>query len=243
LGRVKLIGASVRDDESAKNLTAEFGSGLPPPQIALDPGLLCRDVYGVAQPREARSPRRRIGLSLTDPLVLRLHGAQPVAGRALKQWWQEVIEALQGLDCDVLLFTNGSPEDEQFVDEVFAGLPGNPSVSRMPRFLTPGDLARFIATLDCVVAHRLHACIAAYSYRIPAIGLAWDRKLRSFFELIGRVRYVVDCEEYDAAQIRAMVNVAFDDPPDPAEHAAILARSRQGIAELAQSLVAARRGE
>jgi hypothetical protein len=53
-------------------------------------------------------------------------------------------------------------------------------------FATPADLAVFVAGCDLIIAHRMHACIAAHSFAVPTIGLTWDEKLTSFFALAGR---------------------------------------------------------
>lgn len=42
------------------------------------------------------------------------------------------------------------------------------------------------------MAHRLHANIVAYGLNIPSIGMNWDKKVESFFELTGRKRYLFD---------------------------------------------------
>ena len=73
----------------------------------------------------------------------------------------------------------------------------------------PGELAHAIARFDCVLAHRLHACIVAYSYRIPAVGFAWDRKLDSFFAQCDRSRFMTDPRETSPESLVALALVSL----------------------------------
>lgn len=237
LARVRLLGVSVRDERSATHFQDEFAQPLPP--VALDPGLLCSHIYG-APDRSGEPGRQRVGICVTDPLVLRLHGGGEVSGALFRKWLRAVIERAVRQDMEVVLFTNGSPEDEHFADEIFMHLSGQAGVVRMPRFLSPGALARFIGGLDCVVAHRLHACIAAYSYRVPAIGFSWDKKLDSFFETIGRERYICDWRSTGPSELIALIERALVDPPYLTDHALIVERCREGIADLAERLANAK---
>jgi polysaccharide pyruvyl transferase WcaK-like protein len=238
LERVRLIGVSVRDDRSAANYRDEFDAPLP--SVALDPGLLCCETYG---PREAPRERsaRRVGICLTSPLVLRLHGEGEVDGDLFMKWLRAGIERAARRGVQIVLFTNGSPEDEAFADDVMACVGDRAHVTRMPRFMSPGALVRFIGELDAVVAHRLHACIAAYSYRVPAIGLSWDRKLDSFFDLVGRRHFVCDWRSTGPGDLATLIEQAFADPPDPVRHDAVLQSCREGIAALAAKLAEAKR--
>lgn len=236
LAHSRLLGVSVRDERSAAHFRDEFGRRVP--AVALDPALLCSDAYGAAE--RSGEGRKRVGICVTDPLVLRLHGSGEVRGTLFRDWLCTVMDRVIRKDMEAVLFTNGSPEDEAFADEVFAALGGPARAARMPRFLSPGALALFIGGLDCVVAHRLHACIAAYSYRVPAIGLAWDKKLDGFFELIGRERYMRDWRSTGPSELVALIERSLGDPPDASSHARIVERCRTGIADLAAALASAR---
>ncbi len=60
---------------------------------------------------------------------------------------------------------------------------------------TPEELCKIISSLDFLVAFRLHAQIVAYSYGVKSIGFAWDVKVRSFSQIIGREDFFLDMEE------------------------------------------------
>jgi polysaccharide pyruvyl transferase WcaK-like protein len=237
LRQVRLLKISVRDRQSLTHFRTEFGNIGPTPQLALDPGLLCRDTYGPVVRGEGPT---RIGLCLTEPLVLDLHGEGGVDMTRYRPWLAAVIERLAQRPGELLLFTNGSPEDEQFASELFRSVDSCAAVRLVPRHTRPAELARFIAGLDIVVAHRLHACIAAYSYRVPAVGLSWDKKLDRFFDLVGRGEHVVDWRGTSPGSCVAAIDRALADPIEPAAHAATLAQCREGIVDLADCLMQAR---
>lgn len=239
LSAVRLVDVSVRDSRSAASYRREFPRSDHKPRVALDPGLLCCETYGAPE-RSAALGRKRVGLCITHPLVLRLHGEGDVDGDLFKRWLRAVAERAVVKGLDLVVFTNGSPEDEAFAEEFLATLANPTQVAKPARFTSPGALARYIGGLDCVVAHRLHACIAAYSYRVPAIGFSWDRKLDSFFGLVGRSHYVVDWRETGPAQLVALIERALSDPPKAPQHAEILEECRSGIADLASALTVAK---
>ncbi|MDB5723775.1 MAG: polysaccharide pyruvyl transferase [Novosphingobium sp.] len=239
LRRVRLLKVTVRDKESTGHFRAEFGEIGPAPVLAFDPGLLCCETYPAAA-RAAEEGHQRIGLCLTDPLILQLHGEGPVDTVQYRRWLRAVIERLAERPGELLLFTNGSPEDEQFATELFEKVGAISAVRLIPRHTHPGDLARFIASLDCVVAHRLHACIAAYSYTVPAVGLTWDKKLDRFFDVVGRGDFIANWREMSPGSCAALIERALGEAQDPAAHARILTQCRAGIAALADCLVEAK---
>ena len=239
LRRVRLLKVTVRDRSSLTRFNTEFGDIAPAPQLGLDPGLLCRDTYG---PVVRDAERTRIGLCLTDPLVLELHGEGRIDIDRYRAWLGAVIERLAARPGELVLFTNGSPEDEEFAAELLRKFRGLGDIQLAARPKRPADLARLVGGLECVVAHRLHACIAAYSYSVPAVGLTWDRKLDHFFDLVGRSNHLVDWRGTSPGSCVAAIERALADPIDPAAHAATLAQCRADIADLADCLVAARPG-
>lgn len=241
---VNLASASFRDPVSVRLWEELFHlPGMVEPELALDPGLLARDTYGRPPERNGRGRIRagagRIGVCLTDPMVLRLHGEGRQDTDFTTEWLVALIRSLCRAGHEVVLFTNGSPEDESYKSNIAAELESEARVHVAPAFRKPGELALFIAELDGVVAHRLHACIVAYSYRVPAIGLAWDRKLDRFFALTGRNAYVVAPQQDSPPDVAALVRKAVNDPPEEAQHRRILLECEQSIERLATRLNAA----
>lgn len=240
LRKADLLAVTVRDDTSAQTWQRIFAAqGIAPARTMPDPGLLCADQYGPSDRSAAASSRPVVGLCVTAPMVLRLHAGGEHDEALLEAWFRAVAIGLLESGCDVVLFTNGSPEDSSFRDRIAGRLGARSGLRIAPDFESPDQLVGCIAGLDAVLAHRLHACIAAYSYRIPAVGLAWDRKLRSFFEQAGRAGYVIDPREASPMATVRLTRRALQDPVDPAHHAQLVQSAREGIADLAARLVTA----
>jgi hypothetical protein len=96
-------------------------------------------------------------------------------------------------------------------------------------------LAALIAGCDAVVAHRLHAAIVAYAYRVPTVGLLWDDKLQAFFESVGREAYVVAFDQAPA-RIGALVADAMAEGIDADEHTRVLQETGRGIDDLVRAI-------
>jgi polysaccharide pyruvyl transferase WcaK-like protein len=238
LQATRVIGLTVRDPLSIDNWQATFGNlGLAPPHVALDPGLLSAETYGSDEAARQLNDQPRVGVCITHPMVLRLHGEGFHDSTLLSAWFRELLRRLHAAGNRVALFSNGSVEDHAFIQTVLDGHELREAIEVAPAFRTPGELARYISTLNCVVAHRLHACIAAYSYRVPSIGLTWDKKLDSFFGIKQRGDYVVDWRETSPGSVAALTARALADPPSADVHARLLAECRAGIRELAAKLV------
>lgn len=236
LARSRLVSVSARDSQSQSAWERLIGHNpLPLADLAPDPGLLSSRHF-IA--RRGRSPHPRVAICLTDPLVLRLHGSDGDSEQRLGNWMLTLLHLLDGKNYALSLFTNGSPEDEQFLDRLMRQLrlAGMETVARAPNFAEPEQLVRFIAGQDCIVAHRLHACITAYSYRIPAVGLLWDPKLAAFFAVAERPAYLVDTLAQSPFAAAFLVEAALNDPVEPERHARLLAEARSSIGRVAARL-------
>lgn len=236
LQKTAIISNSVRDEPSVGNWVSELGKfEVPTPHVAPDPGLLSCFTYGKAPKPPVQGASPKVGICATSPLVLRLHGDKQAASR-VESWLRAGIDELLARGNEIFLFSNGSPEDEKFREAVASQFRGRSGFHLAPCFTTPGELARYIAHLDCVIAHRLHACIIAYSYRIPAIGLTWDRKLDSFFASVDRSHFVIDPAVTEPGVLAEHVLEAIAAPPEPERHAQIISACRSGISALAERL-------
>ena len=238
-----LITATVRDQRSQRawhDLLEPYG--LPGAGLAGDPGLLAVRHFDPA-PRNPTGEGVRVGLCITSPLAVRYHasGLPPTVDFAI--WYQTAARALAAAGLHVVLFTNGSPEDRAFLARhgaVWCAAPGDDDlplphpVTIAPAFATPAELVGFIATCDVIIAHRMHACIVAHSFAIPAIGLKWDVKLESFFALAGRESCIADCADLDPGTLVALVDLALATGVDRDRLDRLIATTRADIARLAQ---------
>lgn len=236
---VDLRTVSVRDAFSLAALRAqapEFAAR--PVAIVRDPGLLAARHY----PRQAPLREGEIGLCITDPLALRYHGSA-IDPAALAQWYGAVAANLADQGRPVLLFTNGSPEDRTFlrthVDAWRQGRGDLITAAEEPG--RPADLIATVTRCTLVVAHRMHACIAAHAFAIPTIGLRWDPKLDAFFASTGREDCVIDCEATGPAQVCAMVADQLARGIDPQAHTQLIGAAAQDVATLAAQITARQR--
>jgi polysaccharide pyruvyl transferase WcaK-like protein len=67
------------------------------------------------------------------------------------------------------------------------------------------EIKSIIGRCDFFLGSRMHACIAALSQGIPAVGLAYSKKFRGVFESIGVEDCVVDLRHNDNEQVLAAV--------------------------------------
>nr|WP_246359920.1 polysaccharide pyruvyl transferase family protein [Stakelama sediminis] len=239
LRHVRLLSVTVRDDGSQAAWAAQTKEAdLPDAALSFDPGLLASRYFPVMRPETAAV--QRIGICLTAPEVLRLHG-EAEQGITQDDWLTAMIAKLAVDGRDIVLFTNGSPEDVAYRNRFAQTLTGplREHVEVAPAFADPIELARFIGTLDGVMAHRLHACIAAYSYRVPSVGLAWDAKVGAFFEQSGRGNYVVHPGRQSPETVAALMENALAEGIDRAQHATLLNRCRADVTALAETLASA----
>lgn len=183
---VTLVG--VRDHLSLTNLENNFSAkGIVIPDAGLwamecfDRNLATKDV---------------IGLGISSPDELGLHASLGVDIEAYKLFWHDLTSHLVLKGYEIALFTNGSADDEAYKDALFSELIRDErfsaSVSNMKRPLVPQELCSLIGSFCGVISHRLHANIIANSYCIPSIGLKWDKKLDSYFKLIGKEARCLD---------------------------------------------------
>ena len=111
----------------------------------------------------------------------------------------ETITLLLNAGYRVKLFTNGEAADDKFLHgklkrKVRTAIKrGKLKIADRPK--TPEDLVREISDCNGIIAHRLHANIIAYSYKIPHIAISTNRKLDGFFNVTQRARFCLSARE------------------------------------------------
>jgi polysaccharide pyruvyl transferase WcaK-like protein len=179
---------STRDSASARNLQQILAQELVV-RVTPDPGIYSKQTYASCLP--VRAPGDVLGICISSPLELNQLGVEDADyGRRIGLYFQQLARQAVEMGYRVLLFTNGSPDDETF-KEVLATDLDPETVFNLPRPDLPAQLVANIANCDCIVAHRLHANIVAYALDIPSIGLSWDSKIKSFFKQTGRGRFFI----------------------------------------------------
>ena len=203
-------------------------------QIVRDPGLLSA-TYHPAAPK-AQTARLIAGLNIMSHLAIRYHAANAPNLAQLDAFYIEVARGLIAAGYQVRAFTNGSPEDQHYCAELYdrlRALGGEDALT----FLTqadPAGLCAHISQFDVLIAYRMHAVIAAYSYAIPMIALAWDRKLASFMDSVDLSDNLLDVASTSAADCVARTVAAHKAGLPLDKHSAVLAEAAQDVRRLWQ---------
>ena len=192
----ELVFAGVRDAEFARRLRRRGVKGVV---VTPDPGLMASRLW----PLSVRRPRKHplVGVGITHPVILQHHGEGQPDDTTIRDLYRSLIRRLLASGYDVTCFSNGAREDQAYLDDVVGSMISNADerLTRAPDCRTPREFAELVGSFDAVIAHRLHACILAYSYRVAHVGLSWDPKLAAFFANVGRSRYLVEFND-DAVQ-------------------------------------------
>ncbi|WP_181814776.1 polysaccharide pyruvyl transferase family protein [Sphingomonas aracearum] len=234
-GAAELVAADVRDERSQSVWNRRLVPyGIRAAGIARDPGLLASRCY----PAAPAAGERHVAFGITDPLLVRYHGGEHGGDHMLTAWYTAAIGALADAGWSVTLFTNGSPEDAAFLAKHAPLWTSRPDgkVRMAPPSHEPAHLVRQLASAQLVIAHRMHACIGAYSFRVPAIGLRWDPKLDSFFQLSGRDEFIIDTTATDAPALLTLAERARNEGVAADRHRELLDAASDSVAALAVTL-------
>lgn len=233
--RPHLRAVFVRDEDSKATwdslMAAETGHVA---RVVRDPGLLASETYPTLPRDRIRTGRPVAGLGIISPIAIRYHSEKAPSARHLDLWFLDAARGLIAEGFDVRVFTNGSPEDVAYAASLrnrLAALGSEREIAFLDQ-RDPRGLCGHISRFDVLLAHRMHAVIAAYSYGVPAIALAWDRKLRAFMASVGRETDLVDVAATDAATCVARAGRAVENPVPEHERRAVIAEARADVAML-----------
>ena len=236
--------ATVRDELSKKRWRRHFGDvDVPAPRVSMDPGMLAGKAF--ARTDEVTTPRRNrplIGLCITHPSNLLAQtdvaSAEHIAPDI--EFYRNCINAIAANESDVLLFTNGAPKDEAYLRRCapssFLSKFSVNEVLVASQSKTPAELVATIRRCDAIAAHRLHACIIAYAFKIPHVGLTMNAKLDSLFDMVGRRDFLVGPNNVAASDVADAVRRALETPISENAHALIINRAERDLNELAAEL-------
>lgn len=235
----------VRDQGSMEAWNAQLAElKTPKPELTRDPGLLAAECYGPGRMTGT------IGVGVTAQDVLAYHSDAAVAGAAqgIRSYLAGVVTELARRGHRVTLFCNGATEDRR----TLALVADSPQVKALiqhrrvlvaPHPETPEELAHTVSSFRAVLSHRLHACIVAYAYRIPAVGLSWDKKVQSFFESVGRQAYLGMSDGLSAADTASLVERSLSDSISQNAHQRVVDEAKEGISRLLAAFKGASTGQ
>ncbi|WP_426130737.1 polysaccharide pyruvyl transferase family protein [Pararhizobium sp. PWRC1-1] len=234
-----LRGVFVRDHDSKLLWDEKLGKASGHKAVVVrDPGLLASEF--ISPSRIFSGERPVAGVGIMSHIAIRYHADNAPDAAYLENWYVDLVRGLVEKGYHAVVFTNGSPEDIVYLAKLQPRLKAiaGGAIS-FPVQHTPTELCEIISSLDVLVAYRMHAVIAAYSFGVPAVGLAWDRKLRSFMMSVNRDEFLCDVAETKASSAVELACRAQSTPISRAEHMQVLSEAWQGVTQLVEVLEAA----
>jgi len=99
------------------------------------------------------------------------------------------------------------------------------------------EIKYIIGLCDFFIGSRMHACIAALSQGIPAIGLAYSKKFAGVFETVDVKQLVVDMRGAEVGEVLAAVEKAFEQRDVTTRHLkAVLPRAQRQILNVLEGI-------
>lgn len=233
---IDLVDVAVRDTESATCWNARLGIATGrSARVVRDPGVLAARVYEASSARHAPGG---VGLGVIGPAAIHYHGGPKVREDALLRWYLDLGGRLARAGKHLTIVSNGSWEDEEFAQRLtqrMRSLPGCDSRVALARHRTPSDLVQTMASLECLVAFRMHALIAAASLGVPTFALAWDAKVLAFMRGIGREQHYYHVDKTSPDHLSSVV---LDPNQDAADIESERTACDRDIENLCSSIVA-----
>lgn len=131
------------------------------------------------------TPRSTSGAVAVNPMDLRLAGASASSARAALQGYRALVEQSSRASGGPVAIFSTDMQDYPFLQEIHSGL--EPGVSKVYPITGVRALMRLYQDTSVVVASRMHSMITAFTQGIPVVGVAWQPKVRGFFETVSDV--------------------------------------------------------
>lgn len=201
---------STRDD--ILTLREKYFDGKPqiPCIKVADPAVWCADAFQIMK----QTGNNTIGVGIIRKNIF-IDNDLPYSGNELSNLYVGIIEVLKKQFHEVILFTNGTPSDNQFAQTIQQRLKEEKQIEcELIIPSSPEELIRTISLFKGIIAGRLHSCIIAYSLGIPAIGLVWNDKLTLFGKNIGAkenfITYNKFIPEYIVNQLHTAIQKGYN---------------------------------
>lgn len=233
-----LVHVAVRDVNSQRALSSQMPELTTAIDVIPDPAVIAQSCFGHAPSEIAEMAANRVGICITADEVLNYHADTTVAGQGgVHELFKDLVLDLVVRGEIASVFTNGAQEDEEALTQIcaepeIAPLLADGQLVRIGPFETPTDLALAISSHKVIVGHRLHANIVAYSNKLPSVGLGWDRKVQSFFEMTNRQAHCSKDNALTGAKLCDLIDAAVRDPVDPSFHQRTCDQAVKGMTRL-----------
>lgn len=183
---------------------------LTPHALVSDPAVFTDQVFDAVVPAKeplAEGDKKTIGLVVTRQGIFADNGIEFNESKQ-RQFWLDIMKKLDARGDTYKLFTTGHFSDEVFLDSLARekGIPGEKVKFTVN---SPEELLKELNACDGVIAYRLHASIAAFSYKVPAIGLSWNFKVPYFYETVGYGHRALPAEQWQADTVLSALDEAM----------------------------------
>jgi polysaccharide pyruvyl transferase WcaK-like protein len=118
---------------------------------------------------------RTIGINVIAPIYYIENSNDSITYENFNQQMTRIIKELNK-EYKIVLFTNGDVSDQKALYKLTDEL-RDLDISYEERPVNGFELVKIIYKYSLVIGFRLHSLITAYSFDIPTIGIAWDKKL------------------------------------------------------------------
>jgi polysaccharide pyruvyl transferase CsaB len=187
--------------------------------------ILVRDTESKALLEELGVDSRRIEVTPDPAFLLNAPAAtlqlqRPILGVALRNWNHNAWEAEAAAALDefvsrrggsVLLLPFERSTDTEVADRVRSQMRFADRAHQLDRAGDPAQLAGAIGACDVVAGMRYHSVLFAMRQGVPAIGLAYDPKVRRLFRAAGAEEYAIELNEIRTPDLVARIESAMDD--------------------------------
>lgn len=150
-----------------------------------------------------------VGLGVIRGDIFSEYGS-PVSDSDLLRLYAGIYHRILNLGKKCVIFTNGTPKDQEFAERLALHLGVGDTEVLRPRPQTVAELVGTVTRCEAVIAARLHAGVIAYAYKVPFVELVWNPKQQFFGESIGLPDRFFDASELDAERIVEKLLYAID---------------------------------
>jgi len=213
-----------RDRESLEEVSRLLGTKAANASLAYDMGFALEpippDSSVVEQLAKLRASGILVGLNVSGLLYAGGYTGRNEFGlsddyKALVSRLLSSLMALEGVQVLLVPHVLGSPESNesdltacQRVYDEFAGSSGG-RLHYLPGDYDHHGIKFLIGQCDFFLGSRMHACIAALSQSIPAVGLAYSRKFSGVFETIDCGELVIDLTTISTDEVILRVELLY----------------------------------
>ncbi len=228
-----IVNVAVRDEESL-SMWNDINSSAPKASLSYDPAILASYVYQSSL--QPNSGPKRIGLNVMNKNIVQEIGQNKAIES--ENIYVSLVEKMLDQNYDVVFFTNGDFKDQILLNKIKGMMAHNTKCVFLDRPATPTELVTIISQFDAMLGFRMHSCITAYSLKIPHIGVQWDIKLKSFFDIVKRSDDLIAYSQLsDQILLEKMAGI-MDGKIDDAHHGILQKSVLASIQETAEKIKA-----